>query len=89
MKEMHRLICFVLITAGLTQGQQRQDPPWLKLFVHKRIVYEVHGMKSVRPFGVLKSVEKDDCSTDGLAGERLFFVVAWASRSSAAFGGRV
>jgi acetyl esterase/lipase len=45
---MQRLLCLVLITAGFAQVQQRQDPPWLKEFVHKRIVYQVPGMKSVR-----------------------------------------
>jgi acetyl esterase/lipase len=45
---MQRLLCLALIAAGFAQGQQRQDPPWLKEFVNKRIVYQVPGMKSVR-----------------------------------------
>jgi len=45
---MQRVLCLALIAAGFAQGQQRQDPPWLKEFVHKRIVYQVPGMKSVR-----------------------------------------
>ena len=48
MQRLICLICAVLITASLSQAQQRQDPPWLKLFAHKRIVYQVPGMKSVR-----------------------------------------
>ena len=43
------LLIFLLVsTSSLTYGQQRQDPPWLKLFVNKRIVYEVPGMQTVR-----------------------------------------
>jgi len=45
---MHRLLCLILITATFAQAQQREDPPWLKEFVHKRIVYQVPGMRSVR-----------------------------------------
>jgi dipeptidyl aminopeptidase/acylaminoacyl peptidase len=39
-----------LITAASipAYGQQRQDPPWLKGFVNKRIVYQIPGMKNVR-----------------------------------------
>lgn len=47
---MNRLAALLLIAICIVavNGQQRQDPPWLKLFVNKRIVYEVPGMKSVR-----------------------------------------
>ena len=43
------LLIFVIVTTCLsTHGQQRQDPPWLKEFVNKRIVYQVPGMQKVR-----------------------------------------
>jgi acetyl esterase/lipase len=43
------LLIFLIVSTSLsTYGQQRQDPPWLKLFVNKRIVYQVPGMQSVR-----------------------------------------
>jgi len=43
------LLIFVLvITCSSTHGQQREDPPWLKEFVNKRIVYQVPGMRNVR-----------------------------------------
>lgn len=42
------LISIVIITGSSTVGQRREDPPWLKEFVYKRIVYQVPGMKSVR-----------------------------------------
>lgn len=47
---MNRLASLLLIATCFVsaQAQQRQDPPWLKLFVNKRIVYEIPGMKSVR-----------------------------------------
>jgi acetyl esterase/lipase len=47
---MNRLASLLLIATCVVsaQAQQRQDPPWLKLFVNKRIVYEIPGMKSVR-----------------------------------------
>ena len=47
---MKRLASLFLIAtcAVAANAQQRQDPPWLKLFVNKRIVYSVPGMKSVR-----------------------------------------
>ena len=43
------LLIFLIVSTSLsTYGQQRQDPPWLKLFVNKRIVYQVPGMQNVR-----------------------------------------
>ena len=48
---MLKLIALILLITSATLstfGQQRQDPPWLKEFVGKRIVYQVPGMKSVR-----------------------------------------
>ena len=48
MQKLLFLISIVIITGSLTYGQQREDPPWLKEFVDKRIVYQVPGMKSVR-----------------------------------------
>ena len=47
---MNRLASlFLMMTCVLAaHAQQRQDPPWLALFVNKRIVYEVPGMRSVR-----------------------------------------
>ena len=42
------LIFLIVITSSSTYGQQREDPPWLKEFVNKRIVYPVPGMRSVR-----------------------------------------
>lgn len=48
---MHKvalLFSIVIATSVTIHGQQRQDPPWLKEFVSKRIVYQVPGMKNVR-----------------------------------------
>ena len=47
---MYRLTSLFLIAICIVSAnaQQRQDPPWLKLFVNKRIVYEIPEMKSVR-----------------------------------------
>ena len=42
------LLLIIATLAASTPGQQRQDPPWLKLFVNKRIVYQVPGMRSVK-----------------------------------------
>ena len=42
------LIFVIVITCLSAHGQQREDPPWLKEFVNKRIVYQVPGMKNVR-----------------------------------------
>lgn len=43
------LLMFLIVSIfSSTYGQQRQDPPWLKLFVNKRIVYQVPGMENVR-----------------------------------------
>src|SRR5262245_61976146 len=42
------LTFLIVITSSSTYSQQRQDPPWLKEFVNKRIVYQVPGMQSVR-----------------------------------------
>jgi acetyl esterase/lipase len=43
------LIAFSTSNAQPTQGRnQLEDPPWLKEFLHKRIVYSVPGMKQVR-----------------------------------------
>ena len=42
------LISIILVATVTIFSQQRQDPPWLKEFVNKRIVYQVPGMKSVR-----------------------------------------
>ena len=42
------LIFVIVITCLSTHGQQREDPPWLKEFVNKRIVYQVPGMQNVR-----------------------------------------
>ena len=42
------LLSIVVATSLPTYGQQRQDPPWLKLFVNKRVVYQIPGMKNVR-----------------------------------------
>ena len=48
MRKLTLLIFVIVITCFSTHGQQRQDPPWLKQFVNKRIVYEVPGMRNVR-----------------------------------------
>lgn len=47
---MNRLASLFLIATCVVcaHAQERVDPPWLKEFVHKRIVYEVPGMRSVR-----------------------------------------
>lgn len=47
---MNRLASLILIAICVVaaNAQQREDPPWLKEFVNKRIVYEIPGMKSVR-----------------------------------------
>lgn len=48
---MHKPTSLILIIATLalsTYAQQREDPPWLKEFIGKRIVYQVPGMKTVR-----------------------------------------
>ena len=47
---MQKLLALILLIsqAHSALGQQRQDPPWLKEFVGKRIVYQVPSMKSVR-----------------------------------------
>src|SRR5215207_11359041 len=47
---MNRLAALFLIATCVVSAhaQQREDPPWLKSFVNKRIVYEVPGMRSVR-----------------------------------------
>ncbi len=42
------LFFVIVITCLSTHGQQREDPPWLKEFVNKRIVYQVPGMQNVR-----------------------------------------
>ena len=42
------LIFVIVITCLPAHGQQREDPPWLKEFVNKRIVYQVPGMQNVR-----------------------------------------
>jgi acetyl esterase/lipase len=42
------LIFLIVSTSTSAYGQQREDPPWLKLFVNKRIVYQVSGMRNVR-----------------------------------------
>ncbi|HEX6732881.1 MAG TPA: alpha/beta hydrolase [Pyrinomonadaceae bacterium] len=42
------LLSIVIATSVTIHGQQRQDPPWLKEFVNKRIVYQVPGMKNVQ-----------------------------------------
>ena len=48
MPKLTLLILVIIITCLSTHGQQRQDPPWLKEFVNKRIVYQVPGMQNVR-----------------------------------------
>lgn len=47
---MNRLASLFLIATCVVSAhaQKREDPPWLKLFVNKRIVYEIPGMRSVR-----------------------------------------
>ena len=44
--------CVVIASTGLAQQPQPsrgpQDPPWIKLFAHKRIVYSVPGMTRVK-----------------------------------------
>ena len=40
------LACAILASTGV--AQQPQDPPWLKLFAFKRIVYSVPGMTRVK-----------------------------------------
>ena len=42
------LIFLILSTSSSTYSQQRQDPPWLKEFVNRGIVYQVPGMQNVR-----------------------------------------
>ena len=42
------LIFVIAVTSLSAHAQQREDPPWLKEFVNKRIVYQVPGMKNVR-----------------------------------------
>lgn len=42
------LACAILVSTSVAQQPQRQDPPWLKLFAFKRIVYSVPGMTRVK-----------------------------------------
>jgi acetyl esterase/lipase len=42
------LLLIIATLALPAYAQQREDPPWLKEFVGKRIVYQVPGMKTVR-----------------------------------------
>jgi len=48
------VVLLVVIASSVTgnaraaQGAQLEDPPWLKEFVHKRIVYSIPGMDRVR-----------------------------------------
>lgn len=48
MRKVILSISITVITVFPIQAQKREDPPWLKLFANKRIVYEVPGMKDVR-----------------------------------------
>ena len=48
MRQLTLTILLMLTVLTSTHAQQRQDPPWLKEFVAKRIVYEVPGMAAVR-----------------------------------------
>ena len=39
----------IVVSTGMAQqGGKLEDPPWLKLFAHKRIVYTVPGMTRVK-----------------------------------------
>ena len=48
MRKLISIISVAIVIVLPVQAQKREDPPWLKSFVNKRIVYQVPGMNNVR-----------------------------------------
>lgn len=60
------LICCLVLTCVPSQAQQLEDPPWIKEFAPKRLVYSVPGMERIKPLRdlVYKRVGGSDLKMD-------------------------